>query len=151
MGEYWHRQHGPWAFLLYAVSAVILTVGVTIQVPAMAYVFLPLGTMVFILAAGMQYLTVADGGDELIIQFGPLPIFRRRIRYVDIEIAELGRTIFLDGWGIHLSLRGGWVWNIWGYDCIVLKLRRGRFRIGTDDAENLLNLIRSKTKPMETR
>jgi len=49
-------------------------------------------------------------------------LFRRTIRYDDIISAEIGRTTILDGWGIHMSLRGGWVWNLWGRDCVVLQL-----------------------------
>ncbi len=36
-----------------------------------------------------------------------------------------------------MSLRGGWVWNLWGRDCVVLQLRKSILRVGTDDAENL--------------
>jgi hypothetical protein len=37
----------------------------------------------------------------------------------DIGSVEIGRTLHLDGWGIHMSVRGGWVWNLWGRDCVV--------------------------------
>ena len=66
------------------------------------------------------------------------------ILYRDIEKVEIGRTTILDGWGIHLSLRGGWVWNIWGRDCVVIHRRKGITRIGTDDAENLARFLKRK-------
>jgi hypothetical protein len=50
----------------------------------------------------------------LVIRFGPIPLFRRTVRYADIQKVEVGRTLILDGWGIHFSIRGGWVWNLWG-------------------------------------
>jgi hypothetical protein len=31
---------------------------------------------------------------------------------------EIGRTLTLDGWGMHDSIRGGWVWNHLGRDCV---------------------------------
>ena len=78
-------------------------------------------------------------------QFGPLPLFRRKVRYADIMTAEVGRTLLLDGWGIHYSIRGGWVWNIWGRDCVVVHFRNGgALRIGTDDAENLAQFLEVK-------
>jgi hypothetical protein len=105
--------------------------------PIIPYVFLPTGLFMFVLAASFHHLIVVDECDRLAVQFGPVPLFRRTVRYEDIEEVEVGRTTILDGWGIHLSLRGGWVWNLWGRDCVMLKLRRGKLRIGTDDAENL--------------
>jgi len=39
----------------------------------------------------------------------------------------------------RMSFRGGWVWNIWGRTCAVLRLRKGILRVGTDDAEQLVD------------
>jgi hypothetical protein len=41
--------------------------------------------------------------------------------------------------------RGGWVWNIWGYDCVVIRMKRGTLRVGTDDADGLVEFLRSRT------
>ena len=71
----------------------------------------------------------------LAIRFGPVPLFRRTVRYTDIEKVEVGRTLILEGWGIHYSIRGGWVWNLWGRDCVVVHFKNGGvLRIATDDA-----------------
>jgi len=43
-----------------------------------------------------------------------------------------------------MSLRGGWVWNLWGRDCVVLQLRKGILRVGTADAENLADFLDQK-------
>ncbi len=67
--------------------------------------------------------------------------------YNEIKSVETGRTLLLDGWGIHMSIRGGWVWNIWGRDCVVLHLKKGTLRIGTDDAENLAGFIEQRIGP----
>ncbi len=83
-------------------------------------------------------------GDRLGVRFGPFPLFRRRIPYDDILEVETGRTIFLEGWGIHWSPWGGWVWNIRGCHCVVLRLKRGKLKIGTDDAEGLADFLRSQ-------
>jgi hypothetical protein len=53
--------------------------------------------------------------------------------------------LLLDGWGIHMSVRGGWVWNIWGRDCVVIHLDRSTLRVGTDDAENLTDFLKQRT------
>ncbi|MBL8828011.1 MAG: hypothetical protein JNM18_13620 [Planctomycetaceae bacterium] len=104
----------------------------------------PAGLFVLLLAASFHHLTVRDLGNCLQVAFGPVPLFRRSVAYQDIESVAVGRTTILDGWGIHVSLRGGWVWNIWGRDCVELRLRRGVWRIGTDDAANLAQFVRTR-------
>jgi len=89
--------------------------------------------------------TGTESGHRLAIRFDPLPLFRTGVRYEDIEGVEVGRTTVLDGWGIHRSLRGGWVWSVWGRECVVVRHRRGVLRVGTDDAANLALFLQGKT------
>ena len=98
----------------------------------------------FLLGLSFRQLTVEDEGERLAIRFGPLPVFVKRIFYEDIIDFEKDRTTLLDGWGIHLSLRGGWVWNIWGFDCVVLSLNRGILRVGTDDPDGLIEFLKAR-------
>ena len=72
------------------------------------------GLLLGLLAPAFHHLTVADHGDVLAIQFGPVPLFRRKVKYTDIEKADVGRTLFVAGWGIHSSIQGERVWNLWG-------------------------------------
>lgn len=142
---YRHTQRAPLCLVLYAVGVTMLVVAWMVRAnPWMPYLFLPLGLLMLLFAVSFHHLTVADEGPLLLIQFGPLPLFQRRVYYEDIESVEVGRTTVLEGWGIHMSPRGGWVWNLWGFDCVVLKLRKGTLRIGTDDAENLASFINGR-------
>ena len=43
-----------------------------------------------------------------------------------------------------MSFRIGWVWSIWGRDCVVLRLRKGILRVGTDDVEELARFVENK-------
>ena len=45
-----------------------------------------------------------------------------------------------------MSIRGDWVWNLWGRDCVMVHLTKGVLRIGTDDAENLAALLDGKIR-----
>jgi hypothetical protein len=100
--------------------------------------------LMLILAPCFHHLTIADEGDRLAICFGPLPLFQRRIRYADIQDVEIGRTMLIEGWGIHISLcRRGWVWNIWGRDCVVIR-HKGILRLGTNDPENLVQFLKAR-------
>ncbi len=136
--SYSHVQHAPLCLLIYVLAVVFLVLGLVLNTePPIPWLFPPIGLLMLVLAASFHHLTVEDQGDRLSVSFGPIPLFRRTIRYDDIISVEIGRTTVLDGWGIHMSLRGGWVWNLWGRDCVVLQHRKGILRIGTDDAANL--------------
>ena len=131
---YLHTQRSPLCLLLYG-SGVALVIGTPF--PTNRWVALASGTM-FLFAASFHFLRVQDQGEVLAIRFGPVPLFRKSIAYADIRSVELGRTMIIESWGIHFSPRGGWVWNLWGRDCVVLHLRHGRFRLGTDDVGQLI-------------
>jgi len=143
--SYRHVQHAPLCLLLCILAIVFLVTGLVLKSePPISWLFPPIGLLMLVLAASFHHLTVEDQIDRLSIRFGPIPLFRRTIRYDDIISAEIGRTTILDGWGIHMSLRGGWVWNLWGRDCVVLQLRKGILRVGTADAENLADFVNQK-------
>lgn len=143
--RYHHTQKAPWFLLLFALAALFFTVAwVTRAEPVLPAILLVSGLLMAALGYSFQHLTVADEGDWLAIRFGPLPLFKRRIRYDDILEIQIGRTTILDGWGIHLSLRGGWVWNIWGRNCVVIRHRRGVTRVGTDNAGELAEFLKTR-------
>ena len=143
---YSHTQMAPLCLLIYALAVVFFAVGYFVQdAPPIQWLFPPIGLLMLVLAASIHHLTVEDQGDVLAIRFGPVPLLRRTVQYADIGSVEIGRTLLLDGWGIHLSVRGGWVWNLWGRTCVVVHFKNGgTLRIGTDDAENLSRFLEVK-------
>jgi hypothetical protein len=146
---YHHTQNGPWYLLLYALTAVFLTGCWALSVLALQITWLVAGMSMYLLAVSFQHLTVADEGNYLAIRFGPLPLFRKRILYNDIPEVETGRTTILDGWGIHWNPWGGLVWNISGFDCVVIRMKRSTVRVGTDDANGLVAFLRSRIGTQE--
>ena len=144
LSEYRHTQRGPWFALLYLLS--VLFIGLSLFLPDFPprYVFFFVGMLLAPLAASVHHLTIEDVGDHLWIHFGPLPLFNLRIDYNEIVSVEAARTTLLDGWGIHWSLRGGWVWNIWGRNCVVIRLRNQVLFVGTNDSEGLIGHLQSK-------
>lgn len=142
---YQHTQHAPLCLLVYASSALsLLLAGALWKDPALYWTLLLTGLLLLVLASAFHWLRITDDVDRLSIRFGPLPIFQRTILYADIVSVQPDRTTLLEGWGIHLSPRGGWVWNIWGRDCLVLQLRQGTLRLGTDDVQHLEQLLQHR-------
>jgi hypothetical protein len=142
---YYHRQKGPWAPLLYLVGVTFVAVAWLLRAEEVAlFAFVAAGVAMFVVGTSFHHLAVVDEGDRLVVRFGPFPLFRKRIDYAEIGSVETGRTLLLDGWGIHLSVRGGWVWNIWGRECVVIRHGGTTTRVGTDDAENLIQFLKSR-------
>lgn len=148
--EYSHTQQAPLSLILYAFSLACFSLAWKIGDTLGIYIAGGVGLLIALLAPMFHHLNVKDDGDELAIRFGPMPLFRRSVRYADIESVEIGRTLILEGWGIHWSMRGGWVWNLWGRDCVVVRFHEGgMLRIGTDDPENLARFLEAKFGGLE--
>jgi len=143
--DYTHTQKAPLCLILYGSALAGWSLAWMIGDTAGLYIGGGVGLLIVLLAPCFHHLTLADQGEVLAIRFGPVPLFRRTVRYAEIEKVEIGRTFLLDGWGIHLSMRGGWVWNLWGRACVVVRFKNGgTLRIGTDDAENLAGFLEGK-------
>jgi len=142
---YSHTQKAPLCLIVYtAAFAMFIGAWIARSEFPVQMILVGTGIVMCLLAMAFHHLTVVDQGDRLVIRFGPLPLFRRTVRYADIEKVEVGRTLLLEGWGIHYSVRGGWVWNLWGRKCVVVHLKNRVLRIGTDDPENLARFLEGK-------
>jgi len=143
--RYDHTQSGPLYLLLLAFSILILVFAFVMGEIVLQTILSCSGALMLLFAFSFHHLTVSDEGTELLIAFGPLPLFRRRLQYSELEKVERAKSTLLDGLGIHLSPSGGWVWNIWGYECVDVWYRQGRkVRIGTDDPEGLEQFLNQK-------
>ena len=143
--EYEKTQYAPLHYILFAV-AVVLVVGAWIGRDEPVAVIVLMGVAVTLVLAAMMFgrLTVQDEGDCLAVRYGPLPVFRKRIRYDEITAVEPGRTSILDGWGIHYFPGRGTTYNLWGFGCAKLSLGPRVIRVGSDDVENLVEFLRGK-------
>ncbi len=144
---YQHTQYGYWHLLL--IAGGVLMFIVSQDLPPEERVGTPFliagGVILVVISLAFQHLTIRDEGDVLAVRFGPLPLFGITIRYADIESFERGKTSILEGWGMHWGPRHGWTINIWGFDCVVIRLKgRSPIRLGTDDPEGLCNLLQMK-------
>lgn len=138
---YSHTQKGP--LYLIICGSGLACIALSWMLGFTAGIFIG-GVLALLGPAAFRHLTVVDQGKVLAIRFGPVYSFQRAVPYADIVSVEVGRTLILDGWGIHYSIRGGWVWNLWGRDCVVVHLKKGVLRFGTDDAENLARFLGGK-------
>ena len=96
------------------------------------------------------WLTVTVEQETVTAGFG-IGLIWRRIRIKDIQAAMQVRNKWWYGWGIR-AIRDGWMFNVSGLDAVELELKNGRkFRMGTDEPEELLNAIKVRSPKFEVR
>ena len=84
-------------------------------------------------------ITVED--ETLCASFGP-GVIRKKVLLTEIVGCEPIRIRWWYGWGIHLTPHG-WLYNVSGFDAVVITLRDGRkIALGTDDPHGLAAAIR---------
>lgn len=143
---YDHVQRGIFHRVLLVLGLGLVGWSLLAGDPAVGVLLVAVGLVLVLAAASFAWLRVRDAGEHLLVQFGPLPLFRRRVRYDEIEGVETGRSTVIDGWGIHVVPGRGPIWNIHGFDVVRLRLRGGRrLRIGTDDPHGLAAWIEART------
>jgi hypothetical protein len=102
--------------------------------------------MALLIAATLLFnrltVIVAAGVVEVRFGFG----WPKRVMEVrDVVGARRVRNRWFYGWGMR-KIANGWMYNVWGLDAVELDLASGsRFRIGTDDASDLLAAIQLHT------
>lgn len=144
MNSYSHTQRGiisPILLITAAIFAVAALWGLPDQ--EAAWIFWIAAAVSAALTLLFGCLTVSDGGDSLVVSFGPIPLLRKRIPYTEMTHVEKDRSTILAGWGIHWT-RKGWLWNIGGFDCVRITLRHGSTLVGTDDRDGLVLFLRSR-------
>ncbi len=143
--SYSHTQHSHLHYVvLVAAIFLFLIAGMGLALPGFSFMFLVLGGVALTLSYSFRYLTVCDQGESLLIQFGPLPLFKKRIPYSQMTDVAVGQSSIIDGWGVHYVPGRGWTYNLWGFDCAIVTLGRKTIRVGSDDAENLVSFLKQK-------
>ncbi|MDA1195764.1 MAG: hypothetical protein O2894_11340 [Planctomycetota bacterium] len=151
--DYEHIQRAPLHWLLVVPgTAMVVSAWYDPEQSWVAWLLSIVGALMVALSLCFRHLVVRDEGERLRVVFGPLPFFRTSVAYSRIQAVRPARSALLDGWGIHFRPGAGWIWNLWGFDCVTLDLDNGsRFRIGTDDVAGLVAHVRARLDNREAR
>lgn len=148
MHDYEHTQSGT--VLRVAIGILVLPLGflaILMLAAGIVEAAIPCGVMAVILAiplALFHSLTVRVSRDDIALAFG-IGLIRKRFNINDIQIATTATNRWYNGWGIR-KISGGWLYNVSGWDAIEIKLKNGRrYRIGTDQPQELLAAIEAAT------
>jgi len=143
--RYDHLQTGKINLFILVPTAILLGAAWQARAnPQAVEVLLAITLVLLFTAAAFQSLLIRDEGDNLVIRYGPLPLFFKRFPYAQMTAVESSRSSFLDGWGIHYRPGQGWIYNLWGFDCVQIQMGRKTVRLGTDDVAGLVGFLRTK-------
>src|SRR5512134_3939516 len=132
---YEHTQHGWPVRIAFGLTALVFLVMVAVRpfdLPMPRAVLLVGATVAAALGLLWSRMTIRVDGGRLRWSFGPgWPRFS--LPLAEIRSVETTRTTFWQGWGIHRTRRG-WLYNIAGYDAVlVTRLDGRRVLLGTDE------------------
>lgn len=136
---YRHTQAGWLLRVAIAVGAAIIA-GVAVaqpfQAPIARAALLACAPLLVLAGFAWSRLTIEIDHERVRWRFG-LGWPRGNIVLADIAAVEPTRTTFWQGWGVHYT-RNGWLYNVAGYDAVLITRRDGRrLMLGTDEPRRL--------------
>ena len=130
---------GLWATVFAAAAVVMLTPDASQETAVVFGVVAVICTTIVFL---FHSLTVRVSQREIVLSFG-VGMIRKSFLTDEIEAVEIVKNRWYYGWGIR-RIRGGWLYNVSGWDAIEVRLKnKCKYRIGTDDAENLFEAVQA--------
>jgi len=104
--------------------------------------------LLLILFCLFHSLSVSVSRNSIDLSFG-MGLIRRSFAACDVVAARRTTTRWYHGWGIR-RIRGGWLYNAWGFDAVRLEFSDGRLVwIGTDDIDGLLEALKTCGCPVK--
>ena len=143
--SYQHTQRSPLALLVLAIAAGMVVVAWVVPGPPPVFPILhAVAALLVVAACSFRTLTIRDAGSQLLVRFGPIPLFRMGLDYHLISEPRVAKSSLIDGWGIHWVPGRGMTYNVWGFDCVEMRVGKRLIRLGSDDAVNLAEFVRQR-------
>lgn len=142
---YQRTQWGWLGFPILAVVFVIMLIVFLFAEDATALLLWTLGFMVvlFLIVLHFSRLTVTVDDSSVTVGFGLINRPHRRIGFDEVKSVAKVRNSWWYGYGVRW-IPGGTMYNVQGNDAVELTyLTDKKFRIGTDDVENLYAVLAS--------
>ena len=133
--DYRHVQAGTAMIALFSVPFAICMASAVTH-PQLRGFQIGICIVLAVLILLFSSMTTRVTGAGLSWHFG-YGFIRKHIDLRDIDRAEITRSTWIDGWGIHYTRRG-WIYNVSGFDAVLVRQRNGKsMLIGTNDPVGL--------------
>ena len=141
-GTFIRVMTGSWVVFFGVLAVVMLALGQKEAAVGLGVVTVMLAVINGIVFALFHSLTVRVSRSEIALSFG-VGLIRKQFPIGDISSASIVQNRWYNGFGIR-KIRGGWLYNVSGFDAIEIQLKNERkYRIGTDQPEKLLAAVES--------
>jgi hypothetical protein len=138
--RYEHRQGGGFTRFTF-VLGVALMPALYLLDPKAGPALLIATPLLLVAFAAFDGLTIRIDAQALSWRFGHLGFPRGRVALADIAAVAVTRTTFWEGWGIRRTRRG-WLYNVSGYDAVIVTRRDGKaFLLGSDEPRKLKSAL----------
>lgn len=133
--DYRHVQPGTALIMLFSIPFAICMAS-AITHPNLRGFQIGICVVLAVLILLFSSMTTLVDKSTLSWHFG-YGLIRKRIDLQEIDKAEITRSSWIDGWGIHYTRRG-WIYNVSGFNAVLIKLRSGKsLLLGTNDPVGL--------------
>ena len=141
-GTFIRVMTSSWVVFFGVLAVVMLALGQKEAAIGLGVVNVGLALILGIVLALSHSLTVRVSRSEIALSFG-VDLIRKQFPIGDISSASIVQNRWYNGFGIR-KIRGGWLYNVSGFDAIEIQLKNERkYRIGTDQPEKLLAAVES--------
>jgi len=133
---------GSWVVVFGVLAVVMLALGEKEAAIVLGVITVMLAVILGIVVVLFHSLTVRISRSDIALSFG-VGLIRKRFPIGDIRSVRIARNRWYNGWGIR-KIRGGWLYNVSGFDAIEIQLKNERkYRIGTDQPKKLFAAVES--------
>ena len=141
-GTFIRIMTGSWVVFFGVLAGVKLALGEKEAAIVLGLITVMLAVINGIVFVLFHSLTVRISPSDIAISFG-VGLIRKRFPIGDIRSVRTVRNRWYNGFGIR-KIRGGWLYNVSGFDAIEIQLKNERkYRIGTDQPMKLLAAVES--------
>ena len=141
-GTFIRVMTGSWVVFFGVLAVVMLALGQKEAAIGLGVVTVMVAVINGIVFALFHSLTVRISRSEIALSFG-VGLIRKQFPIGDISSASIVQNRWYNGFGIR-KIRGGWLYNVSGFDAIEIQLKNERkYRIGTDQPKKLLAAVES--------
>ena len=141
-GTFIRVMTGSWVVFFGVLAVVMLALGQKEAAIGLGAVTVMLAVINGIVFALFHSLTVRVSRSVIALSFG-VGLIRKQFPIGDISSASIVQNRWYNGFGIR-KIRGGWLYNVSGFDAIEIQLKNERkYRIGTDQPMKLLAAVES--------
>ncbi|MFP6872377.1 MAG: hypothetical protein VCA55_02615 [Verrucomicrobiales bacterium] len=141
-GKFIRAMTGLWVMIFGVGSVVMVVLGGKEHAFMLSACIVMLAVFTAIIFVLFHSLTVRISRNDMVIAFG-VGLIQKNFAIGDIRSVRIVRNRWYHGWGIR-KIRGGWLYNVSGYDAVEIQLKNERkYRIGTDQPEKLLAAVES--------